>query len=829
MKVVCFWWLSAVLLFASALEMDVIDFESQHVTCSKGLSNCTLEDVTLLSQECPVGLKAEPGLRVKSVLCCVRGTKCQPCLQVHFDLQPREHQTASYVDVCHKVPQTTFPKCNKLEFTVTPAGQDGEAKPSLWLSLLLMNELKMHEVTLHIEKENDSRYPVEMCLKHGENAVCKNWREKTIPFHSVTPCMCFQVWWDRGHDTRSHRLQICPFINQTARFQKNVWDNVSVTVVQGQMNSGGAMLSWNVTAPCRLEGAAWLCQRDDGADQNSCTKLKGREQPLLNVTWKEKDGHWLFPGVFENITPGPDMCVMMKVTGRSSEFGRFCLTDSRLWHWRWSLLVLVSLMLFGLAAICLYFLHGKLKRWAWQWHQRKCYQSNRGRVVLLSPPDADASVSELLCKLGSTVSARGLTVSVDLWSQKDLCSLGPLPWLHSQLEPLDSQRSRAILVLTQSACQKAEAWGQQLGRQDRGPEEQGKKCVEGEAKRLLQDKSPYADVFSAALSCVKADQQQGCAGKRFLLVQFEARPAVPRGVKWAPPQLFKGLPMFYLPSQDQELFSELAMWPRVIRNRLLRSRWPACRGRYPVLYCLGDWEQEAMRTFCPVLAAGLYSVLNLAVLVGGCPDACKECSGPDNHLCLECQNGWTLHDNTCVDIDECGTELGPCPPNTYCFNIEGNYECKDCDKACVGCMGNGPARCRKCATGYRLTGAKCLDVDECSEQVLACPGLDEICTNVEGSFSCDCAEGLTRKENSCVQKQLPRGGDEKGLFEDIQDDEVEVLQQMFFGVLLCALATLAAKGDMVFTSIFMGGVVAMAGYWLSDRGNRALDSFLKGG
>lgn len=68
----------------------------------------------------------------------------------------------------------------------------------------------------------------------------------------------------------------------------------------------------------------------------------------------------------------------------------------------------------------------------------------------------------------------------------------------------------------------------------------------------------------------------------------------------------------------------------------------------------------------------------------------------------------------------------------------------------------------------------------------------------------------------------------KGLFEDIQDDEVEVLQQMFFGVVLCALATLAAKGDLVYTSVFMGAVAAMAGYWLSDRGDRLLDSFLKG-
>ena len=69
---------------------------------------------------------------------------------------------------------------------------------------------------------------------------------------------------------------------------------------------------------------------------------------------------------------------------------------------------------------------------------------------------------------------------------------------------------------------------------------------------------------------------------------------------------------------------------------------------------------------------------------------------------------------------------------------------------------------------------------------------------------------------------------DKGLFDDIQEEEVEVLQQMFFGVILCALATLAAKGDMVFTSIFMGAVAAMAGYWFSDRGDRLLESMLRG-
>lgn len=74
----------------------------------------------------------------------------------------------------------------------------------------------------------------------------------------------------------------------------------------------------------------------------------------------------------------------------------------------------------------------------------------------------------------------------------------------------------------------------------------------------------------------------------------------------------------------------------------------------------------------------------------------------------------------------------------------------------------------------------------------------------------------------------PSGGPEKGLFDDMTDDEVLVLQQMFFGVVICALATLAAKGDMVFTAIFIGGVAAMAGYWLSEKGDRMLDGFLKG-
>lgn len=235
----------------------------------------------------------------------------------------------------------------------------------------------------------------------------------------------------------------------------------------------------------------------------------------------------------------------------------------------------------------------------------------------------------------------------------------------------------------------------------------------------------------------------------------------------------------------------------------------------------------AMQSFwnCAQLAL-LFVPLSCLVSAHKCPESCEACGGPRNDTCLSCKDGWTLHNHHCVDVDECDS-ISRCPSNTYCFNTEGSFECKACDPACVACMGSGPARCKKCTSGFRMTGTKCIDIDECGENELACPGLDEFCVNQEGSFYCQCAKGYHRQDGVCKAMQTG-AGQEKGLFDDIQEEEIEVLQQMFFGVILCALATLAAKGDMVFTSIFMGAVAAMAGYWFADRGDRILDSMLRG-
>ncbi|XP_053576913.1 protein disulfide isomerase CRELD1 [Bombina bombina] len=210
-----------------------------------------------------------------------------------------------------------------------------------------------------------------------------------------------------------------------------------------------------------------------------------------------------------------------------------------------------------------------------------------------------------------------------------------------------------------------------------------------------------------------------------------------------------------------------------------------------------------------------------------CYSACSKCFGPESDQCVLCKKGWLLHDHKCIDIDECGTEKDHCKSDQFCVNTEGSYECRDCDKSCIGCMGAGPARCKKCNKGFYRDGPKCLDVDECDSEELKCRGSHEECMNTPGSYTCVCEKGYSRAEGVC-RSDNPDHDAEKGLFDDITDDEVVVLQQMFFGIVICALATLAAKGDMVFTAIFIGAVAAMAGYWFSEKSDRVLDGFMKG-
>uniref|UniRef100_A0A804HJM5 protein disulfide-isomerase n=1 Tax=Homo sapiens TaxID=9606 RepID=A0A804HJM5_HUMAN len=141
------------------------------------------------------------------------------------------------------------------------------------------------------------------------------------------------------------------------------------------------------------------------------------------------------------------------------------------------------------------------------------------------------------------------------------------------------------------------------------------------------------------------------------------------------------------------------------------------------------------------------------LVCSACFGPCARCSGPEESNCLQCKKGWALHHLKCVDIDECGTEGANCGADQFCVNTEGSYECRDCAKACLGCMGAGPGRCKKCSPGYQQVGSKCLDVDECETEV--CPGENKQCENTEGGYRCICAEGYKQMEGICVKEQIP--------------------------------------------------------------------------
>jgi len=157
---------------------------------------------------------------------------------------------------------------------------------------------------------------------------------------------------------------------------------------------------------------------------------------------------------------------------------------------------------------------------------------------------------ELVCGLGSFLKAQGLEVELDQWSRTELCSLGPLPWLHGQLLRLEQRGGgKVVLVWTRGVLQKAQEW---TGLHGGGVQPR----MEGPPPTTTSS-FPYSDIFSAALSCVARDRLLGHAGERFLLVDFESCPAQLACSDRRLPELLEGLRLLRLPSQNQVLLHEL--------------------------------------------------------------------------------------------------------------------------------------------------------------------------------------------------------------------------------------------------------------------------------
>ncbi|XP_046460090.1 cysteine-rich with EGF-like domain protein 2 isoform X1 [Daphnia pulex] len=114
---------------------------------------------------------------------------------------------------------------------------------------------------------------------------------------------------------------------------------------------------------------------------------------------------------------------------------------------------------------------------------------------------------------------------------------------------------------------------------------------------------------------------------------------------------------------------------------------------------------------CQQCASGFYDSYrdDKKVLCSACHRSCKDvCTQAGPKGCLTCNDGWFMDtEQGCSDIDECLTNKTACNDNSFCVNSPGSHTCINCDKACKGCVADGPDNCVECAENYELKEGVC--------------------------------------------------------------------------------------------------------------------------
>lgn len=83
---------------------------------------------------------------------------------------------------------------------------------------------------------------------------------------------------------KSHKCCKAPCLFYT-EIRKNAAKNVSFSVRHSETNEGHPALSWNVSAPCRLEAEVWPCQRAVYLG-GGCSEVRGFRRHV-STGWEE--------------------------------------------------------------------------------------------------------------------------------------------------------------------------------------------------------------------------------------------------------------------------------------------------------------------------------------------------------------------------------------------------------------------------------------------------------------------------------------------------------------------------------------------------------------
>ena len=90
-------------------------------------------------------------------------------------------------------------------------------------------------------------------------------------------------------------------------------------------------------------------------------------------------------------------------------------------------------------------------------------------------------------------------------------------------------------------------------------------------------------------------------------------------------------------------------------------------------------------------------------------------------------SGWELVDNICTDIDECTEKTHDCASRAHCINTDGSYDCECWE----GLTGNGFLHTLPHGTG-------CPDINECNTGTSDCDLAVATCSNLNPGYECIC-------------------------------------------------------------------------------------------
>ncbi|XP_053509504.1 uncharacterized protein il17rc [Ictalurus furcatus] len=594
-------FLFLVLVGALMCAADLKKYDLQkNITCSQGLSNCRVSRSNSVVPPRDFGPVEVLSFDVETALCCRAPQKCRACLRIRIRLRILDDD-----DVSGETPEvsedgaraaitlsyTSAPNLQsykRINFTVksdTWTNQESEVTVVVHEGVFLgssvsvtvnnmsrdvhfpqhnsvcpsdVEECKTPRIFREINRDKgvvelkaEPEEMLVMCVKRKGMGSC--WlSDRIIPLHAVTHCMCFQAWRENREYDKSYRSESCPF-EDDKEFSRNAAKNMSLSVGHSETNEGRPALSWNMSAPCRLEAEVWPCQMAVTLG-GGCREVPGFRRNI-STGWEENISMVWTSGAFLDVrtTNNLQPCVMFKVDGET--FGPVCEREAS--RGRWICVMSVTLLISVLFAVGVLVFRSRIEEWLSNSSTTHQSRGLRGEVLLVYSSGSDPSLSETVCWFATWLSELGFSVSLDLWNRAPVSAMGPTPWLHSRFQHVQKQGGKTLLLLSHDAVLRAkacyESWSGVSNRED------------GKASN-----TPWAwnaDVFSSALSALFSARLQGGAAEHFALVQLESETL-------DIPELFQGLRLYQLPSESQRLLADLHTGrPGSFGARLKRFLW----------------------------------------------------------------------------------------------------------------------------------------------------------------------------------------------------------------------------------------------------------------